>query len=72
MNIESLSSSIEQFGKRSTIIALNNGRSSFKNFGIFESFIAFIKRISSGILGFDLFNYPAIVKTDFTARIPKS
>jgi hypothetical protein len=61
-----------QFGKRSLIIALKRGRSSFRNFGMLESFIALIKSVSSATFGLFLFNYPAIVRTDFTALIPKS
>ena len=59
-------------GKRSLIIALNKGKSSFKNFGTFESLIARIKTMSSERLGFYLLTIPAITKTDFNALMPKS
>lgn len=59
-------------GNKSFINALNNGKSSFKNFGIFESLNAFISNKDSYVFGSDFFNNPAFSKTLLTARIPKS
>ena len=53
-------------------MALKSGKSSFKNLGTLEFFIALIKTTSSGTLGLALFNCPAIVRTDLTALMPKS
>jgi hypothetical protein len=63
---------ISAFGKRSEIKAWNNGRSSFKNFGILDSLMALIRTISSPRSCYDLLSDPAITSTDFTALIPKS
>ena len=59
-------------GNRSYISAENSGKSSAKNFGMFESLIALISTTSSESVGLLLFKVPAITKTDFTALIPKS
>ena len=44
----------------------------FKNFGKFESLIAFNNNKSSFYYGFYFFKNPAIVNTLLTALIPKS
>ena len=59
-------------GNKSYINALNKGKSSFKNLGIFESLIALINTASSFKSYSALFNAPAITNTLFTALIPKS
>ena len=59
-------------GKRSWIKALKRGKSSAKNLGRLASLIALMSKTSSAKSGLDLFNYPAITKTDFTALRPKS
>ena len=64
--------SIVILGNKSDTSASNNKISLAKNFGIFESFMAFIKTSSSDDFKFDLLSYPAITNNDFTALKPKS
>jgi hypothetical protein len=52
--------------------AENNGKSSFRNLGTFESLIALISTISSSKSFYDLLSEPAMTRTDLTALIPKS
>ena len=53
------------------MILLNNGKSSYKNFGILTSYKAFNNNISSGVLSISyLLNNPAALMTELTARIP--
>ena len=59
-------------GKRSFIILVNKGISSFKNLGILTSCKALNNNLSSFSSGFPLFNFFAAYKTLFTALIPKS
>ena len=59
-------------GNKSETIPSKRGKSCSKNFGTFESLIAQINKMSSGVTVSLLLKVPAMTSTDLTALIPKS